>query len=65
MGAYTFVAPRLKTCMIGENREAPHQIPYAGRPPSASTATGFARVHAIEQAALVNKAVNELTAGSA
>ncbi len=44
MGAYHHVAPRLKTCMVEERREPPHQIPYAGRPPCASTATGFGKV---------------------
>ena len=44
MGAYFHVAPRLKTCMLGEGRSPPHQMPYVGRPPCASTATGFGKV---------------------
>ena len=44
MGAYFHVAPRLKTCMLGEGRTPPHQMPYVGRPPCASTATGFGKV---------------------
>ena len=46
MGAYFHVAPRLKTCMLEEGRSSHHQMPYAGRPPCASTATGFGKVSA-------------------
>lgn len=58
MGAYTHIAPRLKTCItaVDPSRSLPHQIPYAGREPSAATATGFASVHKEEQAALVEAA---------
>lgn len=57
-GAYLHVAPRLKTCMQAEGRTGvPHQIPYAGRAPSAATATGFAEVHAKEQAQLLADAL--------
>ncbi len=56
-GAYAHVAPRLKTCMQAEGRSVPHQIPYAGRGTSAATATGFAEVHAREQAQLVADAL--------
>ena len=44
MGAYFHVAPRLKTCMLEEGRTPDHQMPYTGRPPCASTATGFGKV---------------------
>ncbi|BDA47181.1 2-oxoglutarate dehydrogenase, mitochondrial [Coccomyxa sp. Obi] len=57
MGAYFHVAPRLKTCMSEEGHTVPMQLAYAGRPPCASTATGFGKVHAQEQAALVEAAV--------
>ena len=57
MGAYFHVAPRLKTVMGHEGREAPHQVPYAGRPPSAATATGFGAVHKEEQAKLISDAL--------
>ena len=56
-GAYLHVAPRLKTCMQAEGRAVPHQIAYAGRAPSAATATGFAEVHAKEQAQLLHDAL--------
>lgn len=45
MGAYFHVAPRFKTCMLEEGSHSPpHQMHYAGRPPCASTATGFGKV---------------------
>ncbi len=44
MGAYFHVAPRMKTCMLEEGRSPEHQMPYVGRPPCASTATGFGKV---------------------
>ena len=53
MGAYSHVAPRLQTAMLAEGRHLHDHIPYAGRGPSASTATGFGSVHAQEQARLV------------
>jgi 2-oxoglutarate dehydrogenase E1 component len=34
------------------------RIKFAGRPPSASTATGYGRVHEKEQNALVTDALN-------
>lgn len=59
MGAYTHVAPRIKTSVnaVDPNRAIPHQMAYAGRAPSAATATGFASVHKEEQAALVEEAM--------
>jgi hypothetical protein len=56
-GAYYHVAPRLKTCLQALEREEPHQLPYAGRPAAAATATGYAKVHAKEQAELLNDAL--------
>ena len=44
MGAYFHVAPRMKTCLLEEGRSTDHQMPYVGRPPCASTATGFGKV---------------------
>lgn len=49
MGAYSHVAPRLQTAMMAVDRHLHDHIPYAGRGPSASTATGFGSVHAQEQ----------------
>ncbi|KAK9832587.1 hypothetical protein WJX81_001617 [Elliptochloris bilobata] len=56
-GAYAHIAPRLKTCMQALGRAQPHQIPYAGRPAAAATATGYAKVHAQEQAKLLDDAL--------
>jgi 2-oxoglutarate dehydrogenase E1 component len=47
MGAWSFVAPRLRG-LIGDL-----PLSYVGRPERASSAVGSARVHAIEQAAIV------------
>ena len=56
-GAYFHIAPRLKTCLQALERPQPHQIPYAGRPAAAATATGYAKVHAQEQAKLLDDAL--------
>lgn len=58
MGAYLHVQPRLDTCLKHEQRASSGRIAYAGRAPSASTATGFGEVHAMEQAQLVNDALD-------
>jgi 2-oxoglutarate dehydrogenase E1 component len=56
MGAWTFVAPRLETVLreIGSRYDRPV---YAGRKEAASPATGLARRHAAEQAALLDAAL--------
>ena len=58
MGAYFHIAPRLKTCLSSQNRSSPHQIPYAGRGPSASTATGYPDTHKAEQQKLQKDAMD-------
>lgn len=58
MGAYFHIAPRLKTCLASQNISSPHQIPYAGRGNSASTATGYAGIHKQEQEKLLKDAMN-------
>lgn len=65
MGAYFHVQPRLVGCMRAEGRGEGRlgaagggRVRYAGRPPSASTATGFGEVHAQEQARLVSQALD-------
>lgn len=71
MGAYWHVEPRIKTCLAAEGRPvqadngAGGYIKYAGRPPSAATATGFGEVHAQEQAALIRTALDVGAVGSA
>ncbi|WP_037551791.1 2-oxoglutarate dehydrogenase E1 component [Sphingomonas sp. URHD0057] len=51
-GAWSFVEPLLETCLADSGR--PEMRPqYAGRDSSASPATGLAKRHAAEQAALI------------
>ncbi|CAK7325637.1 unnamed protein product [Dovyalis caffra] len=57
MGAYSYIAPRLCTAMKAVGRGSWEDIKYAGRGPSASTATGFLQVHKNEQAELVQLAM--------
>ncbi len=53
------VQPRIETCLRAEGKPTGSgRIPYAGRPPSASTATGFGSVHAQEQAKLISEALD-------
>ena len=56
MGAWFHVQPRMST--LFKHLSRPGEVRYAGRRPAASPATGYAAVHAQEQAALVNDAVN-------
>jgi 2-oxoglutarate dehydrogenase E1 component len=59
MGAYHHVQPRLVTCLEHEGRSTPGgHIPYAGREPSAASATGFAEVYKEEQNDLIAAALN-------
>ena len=58
MGAYFHIAPRLKTCLSSQGRSSPHQIPYAGRGHSASTATGYPATHKAEQEKFLKDAMN-------
>ena len=55
-GSWFFVEPLLECCLeeAGFGSIRPH---YSGRPPSASPATGLARRHASEQAALIADAL--------
>jgi 2-oxoglutarate dehydrogenase E1 component len=55
-GAWFFVEPLLECCLAeaGFSDKRPR---YAGRPPAASPATGLAKRHATEQAALIAKAL--------
>eukprot|EP00239_Pterosperma_sp_CCMP1384_P007235 CAMPEP_0197848668 /NCGR_PEP_ID=MMETSP1438-20131217/9557_1 /TAXON_ID=1461541 /ORGANISM="Pterosperma sp., Strain CCMP1384" /LENGTH=974 /DNA_ID=CAMNT_0043461027 /DNA_START=275 /DNA_END=3199 /DNA_ORIENTATION=- len=56
MGAWSYVQPRLQTVLKASSRD-PLALRYAGRDPSASTATGFGEVHAREQIGLVEDAL--------
>jgi len=59
-GAYFHVQPRLVSCMMAEGTPIPvgGRVKYAGRSPCASTATGYSKVHAQEQAQLVDQALD-------
>jgi 2-oxoglutarate dehydrogenase E1 component len=56
MGAWSFVAPRIET-VLGELDMARTRPAYAGRSPSASTATGSHQQHLREQSTLVDAAL--------
>ncbi len=56
MGAWTFVDRRIERVLTGLDGSAKRPR-YAGRPEAASPATGLARVHAAQQAALVADAL--------
>jgi 2-oxoglutarate dehydrogenase E1 component len=56
MGAWSFIGPRVELVLKKLEVRA-RRVRYVGRPESASTATGSARIHAAEQAALVDKAL--------
>jgi len=55
-GAWTFVEPYLETC-LAEAGFAQLRPQYAGRDPGASPATGLAKRHSAEQAALIAAAL--------
>lgn len=57
MGGFSYVAPRLATVMRACNHGKSENIKYAGRAPSAATATGFGSIHTQEQKGLVQKAL--------
>ena len=55
-GYWSFVEPFVEQCMV-EAGVKPQRPLYAGRPSSASPATGLAKRHASEQAALIDQAL--------
>ncbi len=57
MGPWTFVDRRLEGAMGDASMKKASRPIYVGRTPSASTATGFAKVHVREQEALVKAAL--------
>jgi 2-oxoglutarate dehydrogenase E1 component len=59
-GAWFFVEPLIETCLADAGFTGLRPI-YAGREPSASPATGLARRHAAEQAALIGGALGHST----
>ena len=57
MGAWTFVRSRFDDLLEARRGDCTHRIRYAGRPASASPATGSAHVHQVEQEALIAAAI--------
>jgi 2-oxoglutarate dehydrogenase E1 component len=55
-GAWFFVEPLIEQA-LADARSAPNRAVYAGRKAAAATATGLARNHAAQQAALVAEAL--------
>ncbi|MEO7603018.1 MAG: 2-oxoglutarate dehydrogenase E1 component [Sphingomicrobium sp.] len=55
-GAWFFVEPLIEACLTEAGKAGMRPL-YAGRPPSASPATGLAKRHAAEQAALIAEAL--------
>ncbi|HEY0271198.1 MAG TPA: 2-oxoglutarate dehydrogenase E1 component, partial [Sphingomonas sp.] len=62
-GSWFFVEDRLEECLI-EAGATPKRPVYAGRAASAATATGLAKRHQAEQAALVAEALGHQTGSS-
>ena len=56
MGAWTFVQPEIEK-VLAETKHRQAQLPYIGRPASASPATGLLRRHNREQAQLLDEAL--------
>ncbi len=63
-GYWTHVEPRIER-RLGEAGLKPKRPIYVGRPPAASPATGLARRHAAEQAALIAEALGHSSAQAA
>jgi 2-oxoglutarate dehydrogenase E1 component len=61
-GAWFFVEPLIEQCLAAAGSKAQRPV-YAGRAASASPATGLARRHASEQAALIAAAIGVDAAG--
>ncbi|HST35764.1 MAG TPA: 2-oxoglutarate dehydrogenase E1 component, partial [Allosphingosinicella sp.] len=63
-GYWAHVEPRIER-RLGESKVKPKRPVYAGRAPAASPATGLAKRHAAEQAALIADALGHSSAPSA
>lgn len=58
MGAYWHCQMRIETCLRELGRHTHGRLLYAGRPPMASTASGFGDVHAREMKAVLDAATD-------
>jgi len=54
MGPWTFLQPRLNALLEDLHDSCEHRVRYVGRPASASPATGSAKVHQLEQDAIMD-----------
>ncbi len=61
-GAWFFVEPLIEECLAEAGAE-PVRALYAGRKASAATATGLAKNHSVQQAALIAEALGHQTEG--
>ncbi len=57
MGAWSFLRYRLDALLESVHGDCNHRIVYAGRSASASTATGSARIHALDQQRILKEAI--------
>ncbi|MDX1548216.1 MAG: hypothetical protein R3247_14555, partial [Rhodothermales bacterium] len=57
MGAWSFLRYRLDDLLEDLHGDCAKRVAYAGRPASASPATGSAKVHELEQAKLIGEAL--------
>ncbi len=57
MGAWSFLRHRLDALLEDLHGDCTRRVRYAGRPASASPATGSAKVHELEQARLIGEAL--------
>ena len=64
MGAWTFIRYRFDELLEAIHGDCQHRIRYAGRPASASPATGSAKVHQLEQEKLIGEALALYRVGS-
>ena len=58
MGPYWHCATRIETCLRELGRDTNGRVLYAGREPSAATATGFADYHAQEMKELLDNSMD-------
>lgn len=56
-GAWSFAQPRMDTILEETKHHKDKKIKYAGRPPSASVATGMKKAHINEQEGLLKAAL--------
>jgi 2-oxoglutarate dehydrogenase E1 component len=63
MGAWFFINPLLEETLVGIGHKVTRPV-YAGRPPAASPATGYLKMHNEQQQQLVAEALGTAEAGA-